>query len=243
MAEVRHIGLFPFQSSTKGNTACLPQSNPTTLPEFQWENSSFRGNIASAVAFYWRIKRLRFSISATIRLQVRSGDEIIFDEQDSGSGYADVYRQDIATETDFVCKPITNDSYAIETSGANIVASFANTDPPGQRNWRPVWYDPQTGLVNFQGIFDIAWISTSPDLDRESASVKLGYPANYFDPAPTVFDPEYKLEFLPVENLFLTTTKTTAPEIQVGGVGNSITRTTIIHSFNVETIERWPYLP
>ena len=223
MATVRHLGLFPF---------CLPLSNPVTDPEFQWVNESLNGDIASSLAFYWRVKKLRVSISASVRLFYPD----IFDLQDSGSGYADIYRQDINTETDLVCKTIGEESYAIQTDGS-IEAGFF--DP--LYSWKPEWFNSEMESVNFRGIFSISWIPSVEGLEREFATVALGYPSNFFNPAPTIFDPDYKIELLPANNLILTTTKTTSPKSQTDGVG--IVRETAITSFKVEVTEWWGYDP
>ena len=92
MATVRHLGYFPF---------CLPLSNPVdTEPNFGY------ANLASAIAFFWRVKKFKWSAtlsdgvsnsalcSSTFTRIADSEKNLVCFDQYSNNGLADYYTVD-----------------------------------------------------------------------------------------------------------------------------------------------------
>lgn len=160
MATVSHLGLFP-----KG---CLPTSNPIDEEIYKWVNEAFECNLTSAMALYWRIKKVKLTITAHFERWSYDNNDPPNLQQDysieiTQEGF--ITLNNIESEKELVC----GNAYW-EYSG-DILGNLNGGSE--ELIFRPTWVDGDTYYVAYPFIGSIL----DPNDERGgAASIYFGFP-------------------------------------------------------------------
>ena len=162
MATVLKIGKFPF---------CVPIKNPIDIPNLQWAAEILKCDEKTALAFFWRIKKIKLEVTATFSYGAfdENGDTYPYTSTKTSNFF--YYTLEVENEKDLICKSF---SWIAESEDPNneIFGEITSVD-----FFSPRWEDKDKKIY-YVGIPFGVIVRDDPDapLGRIGVSLLFGFP-------------------------------------------------------------------
>ena len=197
MATIRHLGYFPF---------CLPLSNPVdTQPNFGY------ANLASAMAFFWRLKKFKWSAtlsdggsnsalcSSTFTRIADTEKNLVCFDRFSDNGLADYYTVDNTIDGpydyDGFMAPTSRFVWAEKQGNVYFSIGFEGTSDALRHSWRVVAAEPEIGQPSAESVeYEFGknslnlWTNTGEDFAVPTFEVLEYWPYNPEDGGGPIYD-------------------------------------------------------
>ena len=219
MAEVRHLGLFPY---------CVRKENPYT-GEFSWVGKAIRTNLRGAMALYWRIKRIKITIDSHFERWMISEDGDLVQEYSIDVSNEFFAKANHETEKDPICLGIFGLQWTSETEGLII-------EQTGENLFNPLWENEDEYNLGFP--FRI--IHADPQESRNETSLFIGYPLSddpYWSGIENIVTQE---ETINISNNITIKTNTVKTFFNLENIGFFVAK---INNWSFEIAEWWEYDP
>lgn len=172
MASVRHLGLFP---------QCVPLNNPIFDPTYQWAAEIFECDLFTAIAFFWKIKKIKLNLVTTFSYEALdlSGNTYIYSNTKSSDFIYSI--EGANSEKDLVCNSF---SWSVQSQDPNneIIG------PAEGFNFSPQWKNGEKYYIGSIAIGVTVRDAPDAPLGRIGVSLTFGLPElnnPYWDSAST----------------------------------------------------------
>ena len=228
MAEVRHLGYFPY---------CLGLKSPADPPS-DWIYSCWESNLESAMALYWRIKKFRITVSGHFERWSLAPPEYTTLVQDysydaTETGTIEI---NVASEKKLVCAtPFGGPSWTFE--GAILNEGGGNN---GAENtaFKPFWTSDK--IKYYTGVPLVVYFEDPVD-NRNALGVYIGFPPvgdPYWEGVTNVTSTRETINF--GRGVEADTTLVYAQQTATSSTGYNIAT---VPDFKIEAAEWWEYDP
>jgi hypothetical protein len=232
MATVRHLGLFPF---------CLPDKNPYTQP-LEWVGKTFRADLRSATALFWRIKRIKIEASVHWRGWTFDQNANLVEDYNYTTDhqyFAKLFNKQ--KETDLICPDPSGLQWLDwraenEGLGEGVGEGDQWTLSGSEKLFEPLWKDEKTYYLGLPFYIVI----TNPSDQRNSAQIFFGYPPEddpYWEGITNVSTSDQEVDFGNGIKARTIVAKAELPGPPSIAIASTIT------SWSIKAVEYWPYDP